>query len=208
MKKQEGFSLIRVFLIIGVLILTAAGGVVGLPASWRVWEKKVTPAPSPTPSATLTPRPTLIPSVSPKVPPPVDQTFKFCEKNEDCKIIFSGCTCEATNINDPRKHLIIPGEPDCLVNDCLAPYRIEPVAACLNNQCQVKLQVPSISWEEAKQLILAGKVEQIHQFHNLTVNLLLKDGTTRTTFEPKIDAVSEVIDQCGKPCFDIIRATE
>ena len=65
-----------------------------------------------------------------------------------------------------------------------------------------------ISWEEAKQLILTGRVEQVHEFHNLTVNLLIKDGTTRTTREPKINAIFKFINQCGEPCSSIMKAME
>jgi len=65
-----------------------------------------------------------------------------------------------------------------------------------------------ISWEEAKQLILAGNVAQVMQAHSLEVHLVLKDGRELTTIEPGIDDVFDVVDQCGEVCKDIILATE
>lgn len=65
-----------------------------------------------------------------------------------------------------------------------------------------------ITWEEAQNLILEGRVSQITQLHNLTVVLNLKDGSTVKTIEQAIDDVFKVIDQCGDKCSDIVRATE
>ncbi|HZD57207.1 MAG TPA: hypothetical protein VE136_10815 [Anaerolineales bacterium] len=65
-----------------------------------------------------------------------------------------------------------------------------------------------ITWQEARDLILEGRVSQVTQLHDLTVTLDLKDGSTVKTTEPAIDEVFKVIDQCGDPCSDIIRATE
>lgn len=69
-------------------------------------------------------------------------------------------------------------------------------------------QAAMVTWEEAQNLILEGGVSQVTQLHDLTVILDLKDGTTVKTTEPAIDEVFKVIDQCGDPCSDIIRATE
>ena len=67
---------------------------------------------------------------------------------------------------------------------------------------------PMITWEDAQNLILEGRVSQVTQLHNLTVILDLKDGSTVKTIEPAIDDVFKVIQQCGDKCADIIRATE
>jgi len=64
MKKQRGLGLIRILLIVGALVITA-GGVV-------VWEKKVTP--SPTPFITPAQRPT--PTQLPKMPPTSASSYK------------------------------------------------------------------------------------------------------------------------------------
>lgn len=66
----------------------------------------------------------------------------------------------------------------------------------------------SVSWEEAKRLILSGQVKEIYQAHSLLVILVLKDGSRKTTTEPKIDIVFDVVRQCGQLCSDIISATE
>lgn len=65
-----------------------------------------------------------------------------------------------------------------------------------------------IEWQKATQSILAGKVKQISQTHDLQVNLELKTGAQWQTFEPSIDAVFRVINECGKPCKKMILATE
>ena len=67
-------------------------------------------------------------------------TFKFiepvgqCTQDSDCKLIYSGCSCEAVPNSDPRTYL----ESDlvCIRNDCTAPT--EKAAACINNKCQLK----------------------------------------------------------------------
>lgn len=84
MKKQKGFSLIGIILVIGALIITA-GGVV-------VWDKKVKPIPTPTPYPTLSPIPTLI-----LTPQPTEQPKTIsCQTDSDCPILdcIQGCPAE------------------------------------------------------------------------------------------------------------------
>jgi inhibitor of cysteine peptidase len=65
-----------------------------------------------------------------------------------------------------------------------------------------------IEWQEARELILSGRVEQVVQLHSLEVRLYLEDGRTLVTTEPSIDDVFDVVDECGEPCVDMILATE
>ena len=65
-----------------------------------------------------------------------------------------------------------------------------------------------VSWEEARELILAGEVAQVAQLHSLEVTLELKDGRQVVTVEPEIDAVFDVVDECGEACEDIVLVTE
>jgi inhibitor of cysteine peptidase len=65
-----------------------------------------------------------------------------------------------------------------------------------------------IAWDEARELILAGRVEQVTQLHSLEVTLALEDGRRLVTREPAIDDVLDVVDACGEPCADMILATE
>ena len=65
-----------------------------------------------------------------------------------------------------------------------------------------------IPWDEARELILAGEVEQVTQLHSLEVTLELEDGRRLVTTEPAIDDVFDVVDACGEPCADMILATE
>src|SRR3990167_1675970 len=74
---------------------------------------------------------------------------------------------------------------------------------------QPKKSTPSsVGWEDAKKLILDGQVNSVSQGRNLSVTLKLADGGTKTTQEPKIDAVFEVVDECGNPCSGIIKSSE
>lgn len=66
----------------------------------------------------------------------------------------------------------------------------------------------SISWSEAKQMILDDKVKQVEQAHSLQVSLTLADGSRHTTIEPQIDDVIRVIKECGERCKNIAIATE
>jgi hypothetical protein len=61
----------------------------------------------------------------------------------------------------------------------------------------------SIPWEEAILLIQDGKVTLVRQFDNLMVVLVLKDGQTMSTYQPAMDAVLDLIDECGDLCQDI-----
>jgi hypothetical protein len=65
-----------------------------------------------------------------------------------------------------------------------------------------------IVWEQAVAMILNGEVSQVAQSHDLTVQLMLKDGRSLSTTEPAIDEVMRVIESCGAPCQDIQIATE
>jgi hypothetical protein len=68
--------------------------------------------------------------------------------------------------------------------------------------------LPDLSWDEAQKLILDGKVKQVSQAHSLFVLLTLADGRTLKTIEPRIDAVLEVVKQCGAKCAGLRIATE
>ena len=63
-------------------------------------------------------------------------------------------------------------------------------------------------WELAKEMILAGKVETLTQFHDLKVILELKDGSQFTTTEPALDDIVKVVEQCGAKCSDTSIITE
>jgi hypothetical protein len=65
-----------------------------------------------------------------------------------------------------------------------------------------------ISWDEARELILAGDVAQVTQLHSLQVTLGMKDGRQLVTIEPQIDDVFDVVQECGDPCAEMILATE
>ncbi len=63
--------------------------------------------------------------------------------------------------------------------------------------------VTSVVWDDATKLILDGKVDQVTQYDNLIVILVLKDGQTVSSREPVIDEVFNLIKQCGDSCKDI-----
>lgn len=65
-----------------------------------------------------------------------------------------------------------------------------------------------LSWDDAVVVILEGKVNQVIQFHDLTVVLVLEDGLMVEAIQPEIDEVLRVIDRCGTKCADIQIATE
>lgn len=65
-----------------------------------------------------------------------------------------------------------------------------------------------VNWETAVRIIHSGQVEMVVQLHSLDVTLTMKDGSEVHTVEPLIDAVFQEVEQCGKPCEDIILVTE
>ena len=69
-------------------------------------------------------------------------------------------------------------------------------------------QAGSVSWEDAKALILRGEVRQVMQLHSLKVTLYLRNGQQLDTVEPQIDEVIKVVRQCGARCADVMIATE
>ena len=65
-----------------------------------------------------------------------------------------------------------------------------------------------VDWETAIKILNSGDVEMVAQLHSLDVYITLKDGSEIHTIEPVIDAIFEAVDQCGRPCNQIILATE
>jgi hypothetical protein len=65
-----------------------------------------------------------------------------------------------------------------------------------------------VDWPTAVQWIMDGKVIQVAQTHDLQVILDLKSGDQWQTVEPSIDDVFKVINECGKPCENMILMTE
>lgn len=74
-------------------------------------------------------------------------------------------------------------------------------------QCEVSEFPKEISREEAKNLILEGKVKSLFQAHSLQVELTTDEGSF-TTQEPVIDEVFKVWKECGEACKGIPLATE
>ena len=66
----------------------------------------------------------------------------------------------------------------------------------------------NVPWSEAVMILNSGRVEQVTQLHSLEVFMRLEDGSRIKTIEPQIDDIFEEIRICGKPCDDIILATE
>ena len=118
MKKQKGFSLIGVLVIVGALLFTA-GGVV-------VWNKKTSTGLIPTPT------PLLVPTSKPSAQPTLQSKPISCETDVDCPPLLPclppeciGVACiygECKNI--PRESLICEDNSDCAfldIRSCLAP---------------------------------------------------------------------------------------
>ncbi len=83
------------------------------------------------------------------------------------------------------------------------------ITAFLLNACtSANGQSSELSWAEAETLILSGDVWQIAQTHDLEVTLYLGDGQIITTMEPYLDAVFQVVADCGDPCTQIVMVTE
>lgn len=56
----------------------------------------------------------------------------------------------------------------------------------------------TVSWEQAKVIIHKGDVDYVGQNHACDVTIVMTDGTSYRTKEPKIDAVNEVLKECAK----------
>jgi len=83
------------------------------------------------------------------------------------------------------------------------------LAACSTGMPNTPTPLPAeVDWPTAVELLNTGEVEQVFQLHNLTVTLIFKDGQQVTTVEPRIDAIFAEVQNCGKPCSNIILATE
>lgn len=66
----------------------------------------------------------------------------------------------------------------------------------------------TIFWEQAVALVINNEVAKVTQAQSLQVTLDLKDGRVLLTQEPQLDAIFNIIAQCGDPCRSIIQATE
>lgn len=65
-----------------------------------------------------------------------------------------------------------------------------------------------VYWHQAVTMMQNGEVAKVMQAHSLQVTLTLKDGRALKTVEPEIDAVLQVIKECGDLCQGIQVATE
>lgn len=67
-----------------------------------------------------------------------------------------------------------------------------------------------ISWEKALEIAKTdGKnIDTLFQAHNLTVEILMKNGTRYVTTEPNIDDFFKLKEACGTACKDLPMATE
>jgi hypothetical protein len=67
------------------------------------------------------------------VSPLTDLNLQQCETDQDCKLIYSACGCQAVLLGDPRLMWENDTATQCTGNEC-AGGQVQ--AICQNNQCQ------------------------------------------------------------------------
>lgn len=87
------------------------------------------------------------------------------------------------------KHLLFP---------CVATLAL---SACMDSRpTGTAPTYDQITWDEAKALLAACKVDTVYQSHQLDVILTLKDGTQKATIEPGLDVIFHEVaghPECG-----------
>ena len=84
---------------------------------------------------------------------------------------------------------------------------------------QVTLTYPPVMYPDAKDgdeiywgmvmaMIQNGEVAKVVQTHERKLFVTLKDGRSFISWEPNVDDVLNIIQDCGEPCKDIAVATE
>lgn len=68
--------------------------------------------------------------------------------------------------------------------------------------------VQTIAWTEVPDILATGNVEMVMQTHSQDVSLLMESGLRYETVEPEIDAIFELVRECGEVCSDVALATE
>ena len=115
---------------------------------------------------------------------------------------------ETTPLIDPETEPSIDPETEPSIDPEIKNKTFVP--SCDENsgeQCTLNEFPKEISREEAKNLILEGKVKSLFQAHSLQVELTTDEGSF-TTQEPVIDEVFKVWKECGEACKGIPLATE
>lgn len=65
-----------------------------------------------------------------------------------------------------------------------------------------------ITWAQTVTLIQSQQVTSVVQSHDLSLLVTLADGRSLLAQQPEIDAILEVIRDCGDPCKNIAVASE
>ena len=65
-----------------------------------------------------------------------------------------------------------------------------------------------IYWGMVMAMIQNGEVAKVVQTHERKLFVTLKDGRSFISWEPNVDDVLMIIQECGEPCKDIAVATE
>jgi len=65
-----------------------------------------------------------------------------------------------------------------------------------------------VTWEEATDLLNAGRVDMVFQAHSLEVDLVMKDRSRIRAIEPAINEIHRAIDRCGAVCNAVRIYTE
>ncbi len=68
--------------------------------------------------------------------------------------------------------------------------------------------ITNLSRDEAKSFIMEGKATSVAQAHDLTIKFSDTEWKRYKTIEPEIDAIFDIIKQCGERCKDIPMMTE
>lgn len=105
LKKQKGFTLVELLIVLAILIITIAGGKL-------IWEKKILPTPIPTPTISKEPTLTLIPSEAETTKIPWEDSIcgngicEQCESRSEC--------CNYPCVTDSKTGNQVCPPPTCL----------------------------------------------------------------------------------------------
>ncbi len=66
----------------------------------------------------------------------------------------------------------------------------------------------TLEWDQVPGAMFSGLVTEVMQTHDLKVYLTFKDGRTLMATEPMIDAILDIVKNCGEICSEVRVATE
>ncbi len=135
-------------------------------------------------------------------PSPEPTLTQEVEKVETEEVVETSPPAQPTRPVQPTQPAV--EQPQVESNE---PYP-SPIEFVPYNPYPAPVEGEIVEWSQVEEIIESGEVTEVFQAFSLQVTITMNDGRVLVTTEPDRNAIFQLLEQCGIPCYEIRKLTE